>query len=169
VSAATPTPDYGEVRFPGFVGRLLRRSAKIVREANFAAALATLPSGTTVERTDSRGRWIAFRTATGKPKIRFRALEAWLAAEPTILGQGSEDTAATIRHDGIIFVYEGLHRTRATARERVLVKENVGGVWAAPGWLDFNLRDEFDPPTPSTRAIMNLFGEDPDAPPVPAR
>ena len=169
VSGESPIPDFGEVRRPGFIGRWLKRPTKIVREANFAAAVATLPAGSTVDRTDPRGHWIALRSAEGKPKVRFRASEAWLAAEPTIIPNRSDRTEAAIQVDGTVEVYEGLHRTRATARYGILVEELVGGVHAAPGWLEFLLVEERPPATSSTRAIMELFGGDPDAPPVPAR
>jgi hypothetical protein len=101
--------------------------------------------------------------------LRFRAREAWLAAEPTIMPNDSADTEAAIQTNGTIVVYEGLHRTRATARERVLIEGVVGVVSRAPGWLDFEHVDERPPLTLSTRDIMELFGGDPDAPPVPAR
>lgn len=169
MSTGSPAPDFGAVRRPGLIGRLLRRPPRIVREENFAAALATLPAGATVERTDPRGHWIAFRPTVGKPKIRFRAAEAWLAAEPTIMPNRSVETEAAVQADGSIVVYEGLHRTRGTARFGSLVRENEGGVPRSPGWLDFILVEERPPATPSTRAIMELFGGDPDAPPVPAR
>lgn len=169
MSAGSPTPDFGEVQWPGWFGRWCGRPPRIVREANFAAALATLPAGATVEKTDPLGRWIAFQPTIGKPMIRFRAAEAWLAAEPTIMSNRSVDTEAAIQADGSIVVYEGLHRTRGTARLGSLVREDEGGVPTAPGWLDFVLVDERPPATPSSRAIMELFGGDPDAPPVPAR
>lgn len=169
MSAGEPAPDFGEVRRSGLVGRLLRRPVRIVREANFPAALATLPAGAVVERTDPRGHWIAYRKADGKPVVRFRASEAWLEGEPTLMSNLSINTAAAIRPDGTVLVYEGLHRTRATARDRVLIEEALGGTSLAPGWLDFVLADERPPATSSTRAIMESMGGDPDAPPVPAR
>ena len=100
--------------------------------------------------------------------IRFRASESWLAAEPTIMPNESDRTEVAIQADGSVVVYEGLHRTRATARHGILVEELVGGVHAAPGWLDFVLVEERPPPTSSTRALVELFDGDPDAPPVPA-
>jgi hypothetical protein len=169
VSTESPNPDFGKVRAPGIIGRLLRRPTQIVREANFAAALATLPAGSTVERSDAQGNWIAFQSVDGDRMIRFRAAEAWLAAEPTIMPNDSDETAAAIQADGTVVVYEGLHRTRAVARDSVLIEEAVGGVFSAPGWLDFVLVEERPPATASVRAIMELFGGDPDAPPVPAR
>lgn len=169
MSPESPAPDFGEVRWPGWFGRWRRRPPRIVREANFAAALAALPAGATVERTDPRGHWIAFRAANGKEMVRFRATKAWLAGEPTIIPNESADTQAAIQSDGSIVVYEGLHRTRATARDRVLIEGVIGVVAGAPGWLDFEHVEERPPLTPSTRAIMELFGGDPDAPPVPAR
>ena len=162
------TPDFGEVRRPGLVGRWLRRLPIIIRDANFAAAMAMLPVGATVERADPQGNWIAFRPAAGKPMIRFRASEAWLAAEPTIMPNRTDDTEAAVQADGTVVVYEGLHRTCATARDRILVKDRVGAARLAPGWLDFVLVDERPLATPSTRAIMELLGGDPDLPPVRA-
>jgi hypothetical protein len=169
VSAGSPAPDFGEVRHPGLIGRWLRRPPRIVREANFAAALATLPAGATVERTDPRGHWIVYLSADGRGRIRFRASEAWLAAEPTIMPNKSNETEAAVHADGNVVVYHGLHRTRGTARHGSVVREDEGGVPSAPGWLDYALVDELPPPSPATRAIMEMMGGDPDAPPVPAR
>lgn len=169
MSGGPPAPDFGEVRRPGLVSRWLRRPPRVVREANFAAALAALPAGAVVERTDPRGNWITFRKGDGKPMVRFRASEAWLEGEPTVVANDSDDTAAAVQADGTVVIYEGLHRTRAAARHRVLVREDKGGAPSAPGWLDFDRVDERPPATSSTRALMELMGGDPDAPPVPAR
>jgi hypothetical protein len=169
VNTSQPVPDFGEVRPPGMVGRIFRRRPTIVREANFAAARVGLPMGSSIESIDSRGNWIVFQGPDGKPKIRFRASAAWLAAEPTIMPNDSVRAEAALHVDEKVVVYEGLHRTRATARDKIVIEEAVGGVPSAPGWLDFDLVVERPQPTPSVRAVMQLFGGDPDAPAVPAR
>jgi hypothetical protein len=148
---------------------LLRRRPIIVREANFAAALAMLPAGSTVEGIDRSKNWITFRLATGQPMIRFRASKAWLVAEPTLLGNGTADTDAVVEADGRVVVREGLHRTRGVARDRIVIEAKFGGVPTAPGWLDFALGDKRPPDTPSVQAMIQMLGGDPDAPPVPAR
>jgi len=161
--------DYGEVAQPGFWGLLFGRRLKIVRDANLTAAAEGLPYGARIIGTDPHGEWIAYEAPNGAQQLRFRAWEAWLANEPASTPNNTNITSATIDSDGRVVVLEGLHRTRAMARERVSIHPNKGGVERAPGWLDFSydpagLRD-----TPSTRAIAELLGADLNPPLVPAR
>jgi hypothetical protein len=105
----------------------------------------------------------------GAQQVRFRASEAWFPTEPTVTPNYTNRTLATAHEDGRLVVLEGIHRTRAMARERVMIDPGRGGVEQAPGWLDFSydpagLRD-----TPSAGAVLELLGGDPDAPLVPAR
>ncbi len=162
-------PDYGEVQYPGWFGRLLGRLPKIVREANFAAAVQSLPAGSSITATDPDGNWILYQPTNGLPLIRLRASEAWLPNEPTPFRNETRDTGATIDPSGRVVVVEGLHRTRATARERILFPPELGSAAKAPGWLDFAFDPEALKDTPSSRAFAQLLGGDPDAPLVSAR
>jgi hypothetical protein len=140
-----------------------------VRDANITAAAGCLPPAARRIASDSNGRWIVYESPNGPQQVRFRAWEAWLANEPTLTPNYTIITLATVHEDGRLVVLEGIHRTRAMARERVMIDPRRGGVEEAPGWLDFS----YDPAalldTPSSRAVMELLGGDPDAPIVPAR
>ena len=161
--------DYGEVTRPGFLGRLFGRRPRIVRDANLSAAAAILPQGAGIIGTDPNGHWIAYEMPNGAQQVRFRASEAWLPNEPTALPNNTNITLATVHGDGRLVVLEGIHRTRAMARERVLIAPSRGGVEQAPGWLDFSYDPSAFRDTPSARAVSELLGGDPDAPLVPAR
>ena len=161
--------DYGEVAQPGFLGRLFRRRPRIVKDANLAAAMASLPQGASVVSKDVNGHWIVYELPNGAQQVCFRAQEAWLPNEPTVTPNYTNITLATIHADGRLVVLEGLHRTRAMARDRVLIDPGRGGTEHAPGWLDFSYDPSVFRQTPSTRAVSELLGGDPDAPLVPAR
>jgi hypothetical protein len=118
---------------------------------------------------DANGHWIVYEMPVGAQQVRFRAREAWLPNEPSFLPNNTTITVATVNRDGRVVVLEGLHRTRAMARERVLVDPNRGGVEQAPGWLDFSYDPAALRDTPSARAVSELLGGDPEAPLVPAR
>jgi hypothetical protein len=161
--------DHGEVSKPGFLGRLFGRRPKIVKDANIAAAVASLPQEASIMATDRNGHWVAYEMPNGAQQVRFRASEAWFPNEPTIMPNNTNITLASVSSDGRLVVLEGIHRTRAMARERVMLDPSRGGVAQAPGWPDFS----YDPfafgDTPSGRAVTELLGGDPDAPLVPAR
>jgi hypothetical protein len=161
--------DYGEVARPGFLGRLFGRRPRIVKEANLVAAAASLPQGAGIIGKDPNGHWIAYEMPTGAQQVRFRASEAWLPNEPTVTPNNTNITLATVHWDGRLLVLEGIHRTRAMARGRVMIDRSRGGVKQAPGWLDFSYDPSVFRDTPSARAISELLGGDPDAPLVPAR
>jgi hypothetical protein len=158
-----PAPDYGEVQQPGLLGRLFGRPPKIVREADFAAALATLPEGVLIVATDPSGNWIVFKMPDGSDVIRFRASAAWFPNEPTLVGDRSPRTLATVLADGKVVVFEGLHRTRAMARERSMIDNRNGGLIKAPGWLDFTYDSDALHETPSSIAIGELLGGNPES------
>jgi hypothetical protein len=164
-----PDADYGEVMRPGFLGQLFGRRPRIVRDANLAAVVACLPEGADVIATDPNGQWIVYQTTNGAQQVRFRAHEAWLPNEPTASPNNTNFTLATIHTDGRLLVLEGIHRTRAMARERVVIDPIRGGLENAPGWLDFSYDPSSFPETPSGRAVSELLGSDPEAPLVPAR
>lgn len=161
--------DYGEVKKPGLLGRLFGRRSKIARDANLAAAEASLPQGARIMGKDPNGQWIVYEVPNGAQQVRFRAREAWFPNEPTVLPNNTNITLATVHEDGRVVVLEGIHRTRATARERVLIDPGRGGVKQAPGWLAFSYDPSALRDTPSARAVSELLGSDPDAPLVPAR
>jgi hypothetical protein len=161
--------DYGEVARPGFLGRLFGRRPIIVRDANLSAAAASLPKGAGIIAKDPNGHWVVYELPNGAQQVRFRAREAWLPNEPTVLLNNTNRTLATVHGDGRLVVLEGLHRTRAMARERVLIDPSRGGVEQAPGWLDFSYDPSAFHDTPSARAVSEMLGGDPDAPLVPAR
>lgn len=161
--------DYGEVHTPGFLRWLLRRPAKIIRDADIAAAMESLAPGAAVQKVDPSGSWIVYQIPGQAPRIRFRARDAWFPNEPTIVPNGSERTNATIDQYGRVVVTEGLHRTRAMARRRVVIAPKYGGVEKAPGWLDFSHDPTALSDTPSSREILKLLGDDPEAPLIPAR
>jgi hypothetical protein len=161
--------DYGEVAQPGFLGRLFGRRPKIVKDANLAAAAASLPQGANIIGKDPNGDWVVYELPTGAQQVRFRATEAWFPNEPTVLPNNTIITLATVLGAGRLVVLEGLHRTRAMARERVLIDTSRGGVEQAPGWLDFSFDPDAFRDTPSALAVSELLGGDPDAPLVPAR
>jgi len=161
--------DFGEVVRPGFLGRLFGRRPKIFRDANLAAAAASLPQEAGVIGKDPNGHWITYQLPNGAQRVRFRAGEAWLPTEPTVVPNNTNITLATVHSDGRLVVLEGIHRTRAMARERVMIDPSRGGVEQAPGWLDFSYDPSAFRDTPSARAIAEVLGGDPDAPLVPAR
>jgi hypothetical protein len=70
-------PDYGEVVHPGFLGRLFGRRPKIVKDANLAAAAASLPRGAGIIGKDPNGCWIVYEMPNGAQQVRFCAREAW--------------------------------------------------------------------------------------------
>jgi hypothetical protein len=159
--------DYGKVTRPGFLGRLFGRRPRIVRDANLAAAAGLPPEARMIDQ-DPHGRWIVYEMANGAQQIRFRARDAWLPNEPTVTLNNTNITLATVLGDGRLVVLEGLHRTRAVARERVLIDPGRGGVARAPGWLDFSFAPAALRETPSARAVSELWGDDPEAPLIPA-
>jgi hypothetical protein len=161
--------DYGEVARPGFLGRLFGRRPRIVKDANLAAAAASLPQGARIIGVDAKGHWIVYEMPSGVQQVRFRAREAWLPNEPTVMPNNTNITLAAVNRDGRLVVLEGIHRTRAVARERVMIDPGRGGVEQAPGWLDFSCAPTALRDTPSARAVSDLLGDDPDAPLVPAR
>jgi hypothetical protein len=161
--------DYGEMAQPGFLGRLFGRRPTIVKEANLAAATASLPQGAGIIGKDPNGHWIAYEMPNGAQQVRFRASAAWLPNEPTVMPNYTNITLATVHEDARLVVLEGIHRTRAMAREKVMVDPSRGGVEQAPGWLDFSYDPAAFRDTPSARAIAELLGGDPDSPLVPAR
>src|SRR5262249_51580978 len=112
---------------------------------------------------------IVYETPNGAQQVRFRAREAWLPNEPTATPNYTTITLATILGDGRLVVLEGIHRTRAMARERVPIDPGRGGVEQAPGWLDFSYDHSALRDPPSARAISEVLGGAPDAPLVPAR
>jgi hypothetical protein len=89
----------------------------------------------------------------GAQQVRFRAWEAWLANEPSAAPNNTDITSAVIDPDGRVVVLEGLHRTRAMARERILIDASRGGVERTPGWLDFSCDPTGLSDPPSTRAV----------------
>jgi hypothetical protein len=161
--------DYGEVSQPGLIGRLFGRRPRIVREANLTAAAAGLPQGAGIIGTDPNGHWIAYEMPNGAQQVRFRASQAWLPNEPTVMPNNTIRTLATVHEDGRLVVLEGMHRTRAMARGRVMIDPSRGGVGQAPGWLDFSYDPSAFRDTPSAQAVSEMLGGDPDAPLVPAR
>jgi hypothetical protein len=161
--------DYGKILQPGFWGRLFGRRPRIVRDADIAAATESLPLGAQILRTDPNGNWLVYEMPNRVQQVRFRASEAWFPNEPRPMPNNTIVTSATIHADGRVVVTEGLHRTRAMARRRVLIDPNRGGVASAPGWLDFAYDPESMRDTPSTRAIVQMLGGDPEAPLIPAR
>ena len=161
--------DFGEVAQPGFLGRLFGQRPKLVKEANLAAAVASLPQAVAIIGKDPNGHWIAYEMPNGAQQVRFRASEAWLPNEPTVMPNNTNITLATVHGDGRLIVLEGIHRTRALARERVMIDSSRGGVEQVPGWLDFSYDPSAFRETPSARAVSELLGGDPDAPLVPAR
>jgi hypothetical protein len=161
--------DYGEVVRPGFLGRLFGRHPIIVRDANLAAAAARLPQGARIVGQDPNGHWFVYEMPNGAQQVRFRAREVWLTNEPTVMPNNTSITLATVHWDGRLVVLEGLHRTRALARERVMIDPSRGGVEQAPGWLDFSYDPSGFRDTPSARALSEHLGGDPDAPLVSAR
>jgi hypothetical protein len=92
--------DYGEVSRPGFLGRLFGRRPRIVKEVNLAAAGASLPREARIIGKDLNGHWIAYEMPNGAQQVRFRASEAWLPNEPTVLPNNTNITLATIHGDG---------------------------------------------------------------------
>jgi hypothetical protein len=161
--------DYGEVARPGWLGRLFGRRPRIVRDANLAAAAASLPQGASLIGKDPNGQWIVYEMPNGGQYVRFRARDAWLPNEPTVSPNNTSITLATFYGDGRLVVLEGIHRARAMARDRVMIDPSRGGVEQAPGWLDFSYDPTAFRDTPSARAASEVFGGDPDAPLVPAR
>jgi hypothetical protein len=161
--------DYGEVARPGFLGRLFGRRPKIIRDANLAAAVASLPLGANIRGQDPDGQWIAYEMPNGAQQVRFRAREAWLPNEPTIMPNNTNFTLATVQPDGRLVVLEGIHRTRAMARERAMIDPSRGGLENIPGWLDFSYDPSALSDTPSARAISAMLGGDSNVPLVPAR
>jgi hypothetical protein len=161
--------EYGEVAQPGFLGRLFGRRPRIVKDANLAAATASLPQGASNISEDPNGHWIAYEMPNGAQRVRFRAREAWFPNQPTVMPNNTTITLATVLADGRLVVLEGIHRTRAMARERVMIDPGRGGVEQAPGWLDFSYDPSAFRDTPNARAVSELLGGDPDAPLVPAR
>jgi hypothetical protein len=131
--------------------------------------MASLPQGSRVLGTDPNGSWILYETPHGAQQIRFCAREAWFPSEPTPTLNDTINTSATIFPDGRVVVMEGLHRTRAVARQRVMMDPDNGGVELAPGWLDFSHDPATFRDTPSNQAIMELLGSDPKGLLVPAR
>jgi hypothetical protein len=105
----------------------------------------------------------------GAQHVRFQAGEAWFPSEPTVMSNNTTITHATVHRDGRLVVLEGIHRTRAMARERVMIDPTRGGVEEAPGWLDFSFDPSAFRDTPSALAISEVLGGDPNAPLVPAR
>ena len=154
--------DYGEVVRPGFLGRLFGRRAKIVKDANIAAAAASLAQGARIIRRDPNGNWIVYEMPNGAQQVRFRAREAWLPNEPTVTPNNTNITLASVDRDGRLVVLEGIHRTRAVARERVMIGTSRGGVEQAPGWRDFSYDPAAFRDTPSARAVSSVLGGDPD-------
>jgi hypothetical protein len=119
---------------------------------------------------DMNRNWIVFKMPNGKMMIRFRATEAWLPNEPTPLPNRTVRTLATVNADKQVIVLEGLHRTRAAARARRLIRNSDGGADRAPGWLDFTYDPEALRETPSTNAINQMLGGSAsDAQLVPAK
>ncbi len=161
--------DYGEVLKPGFLGRLFGRRPRIIRDANAIAASAGLPQRARILAKDSLGHWFVYELPNGAQQVRFCAREAWLPNEPTITPNNTNITLATVLADGRLVVLEGIHRTRAMARKRVVVGSSRGGVDQAPGWLDFRYDPSALRNTPSARAMSEMLGGDPDAPLVRAR
>jgi hypothetical protein len=161
--------DYGEVVQPAFFGRLFGRRRKIAKDANLAAAAAILPQGAGIIGKDPNGHWILYELPNGAQQVRFRASEAWLPNEPTVTPNNTTITLATVHGDGRLVVLEGIHRTRAMARERVMIDPSRGGVAQAPGWLDFSYDPTAFRDTPSARAVSVALGGDPDEPLVAAR
>lgn len=161
--------DHGAVQQPGFLGRLFGRKPSIVRDADLEAATSRLPEGARVVQSDPRGNWVVYEQPGGAQRVRFRASEAWLPNEPSLTLNNTLVTSATIDPTGRVVVTEGLHRTRAVARNRVFLPLRLGGVEHAPGWLDFLHEPTALHDTPSTRAIAQLLGGDLDAPFIPAR
>jgi hypothetical protein len=148
---------------------LFGRRPRIVRDANLAAAAVSLPQGAGIVSEDPNGRWIVYEMPSGAQQVRFRATEAWLPNEPTATPNNTNITLATVHPDGRLVVLEGLHRTRAVARDRVLMEPSRGGVEHAPGWLDFAYDPSALRDTPSARAVAAALGGDPEAPLVSAR
>jgi len=108
----------------------------IVREADLEAALQSLPEGATASVLDLNGNYIVYTLRDGEQRIRFRASAAWLPNEPTILENKTPDTGVTILLDGRILVFEGLHRTRAMARDRLTVPSKLAASNKHPdGWI----------------------------------
>ncbi len=151
--------DYGEVAQPGFLGRLFGRRPKIVKDANLAAAAASLPQGAGLIGEDPNGHWIVYEMPNGAQQVRFRAREAWLPSEPTATRNNTNITLATVHWDGRVVVLEGIHRTRAMARERVMIDPSRGGVEQAPGWLHFSYDPSTFCDTPSARATILLAAD----------
>jgi hypothetical protein len=164
-----PDADYGEVAQPGFLGRLFGRRPRIVRDANLAAAAASLPPGAAITGKDPSGHWVVYEMPNGAQQVRFRAREAWLPNEPTVTPNNTNITLAAVHSDGRLVVLEGLHRTRAMARERVMIDPSRGGVGQATGWLDFAYDPSALRDTRSARSVSEALGGDPDAPLIPAR
>jgi hypothetical protein len=163
-------PDYGKIQQPGLFGRLVGREPKIVRDAEFDAAIAGLPKDSTIVSADTNSKWVVFKMPDGKMMIRFRAIEAWLPNEPTPLPNRTIRTLAAVQADGKVIVLEGLHRTRAVARARRLISNSDGGADRAPGWLDFTYDPEALRETPSTIAINEMLGgAASSAPLIPAK
>ncbi len=171
MSNESPKPDFGEVRWPGLIGRVLGRLPRIIREANFAAAtVAGMPVNASVVKTDPQQHWIIYKRPDRVELIRFRASTAWLAGEPTVGRNDTPRTKAVVLDDRRVVVHEGLHRTRATARDRLVISEEFGGSPGLLGLLDFRLgEDEPLPDTSSVRAVAAMLGGDLNAQPVPAR
>ena len=161
--------DYGEVAQPGFLGWLFGRRPRILKDANLTAAAASLPHGVGIIAKDPNGHWIVYEMPNGAQQVRFQAREAWLSNEPTVGPNNTNISLATVDRHGRLVVLEGLHRTRAAARERVMIHPSRGGVEQAPGWLDFSYDSSEFRDTSSARAVAEMLGGDPDAPLVPAR
>jgi hypothetical protein len=123
----------------GWVAWILGRKAqlKIIRDADLEAASSNLPAGAAILRADPNGDFVVYESPAGALRIRFRACAAWLPNEPTVLPNNTRAAVATVTPDGQVLVLEGVHRTRAVARERVILPVSLGGVENALGWLDF--------------------------------
>ena len=135
----------------------------IVREADIEAALQSLPTGVIVITVDPNGYFIFYEMPDRDQRIRFRARAAWLPNEPTVIFNRSNETKAGVTPQGQVLVMEGLHRTRAMARDHVMIDRNRGGVEQAPGWLDFT----FDPDgSVQSQSSLDYFGP---WTPVPAK
>jgi hypothetical protein len=114
----------------------------IVREADIEAARKSLPADVTVLIVDPVGYYILYEIPSGDLRIRFRASAAWLPNQPTPGTNRSPKTRAGIMSGGRVLVLEGLHRTRAMARDQMMIAQWLGGVAHAPGWLDFGYDSE---------------------------
>ena len=66
----------------------------LCKDANLAAAAASLPPGAAIMDKDPNGCWIVYELPNGAQQVRFRASEAWLPNEPTVMPNNTNITLA---------------------------------------------------------------------------